>query len=121
MPQMSGPIQCVNDGGTGPLPALVYSFMASTLVSTLVERMKYGAVVYFHTALLINLNFVQERHINVFTWTPSKLFSSTTRKRYVEPRQRVFKLINSLLLAKLEARAVNDSKYLRSPLSRISR
>ncbi|KAJ8700341.1 hypothetical protein PTI98_003375 [Pleurotus ostreatus] len=37
---MSGPIQCVNDGGMGPLPALVYSFMASTLVSTLVERMK---------------------------------------------------------------------------------
>lgn len=43
MSQMSGPIQCVNDGGTGPLPTLVYSFMASTLVSTLVERMKYGA------------------------------------------------------------------------------
>ncbi|KAF4576430.1 hypothetical protein EYR36_004407 [Pleurotus pulmonarius] len=40
---MSGPIQCVNDGGTGPLPALVYSFMASTLVSTLVERMKKDA------------------------------------------------------------------------------
>ncbi|KAF9501029.1 P-loop containing nucleoside triphosphate hydrolase protein [Pleurotus eryngii] len=37
---MSGPIQCGNDGGTGPLPALVYSFMTSTLVSTLVERMK---------------------------------------------------------------------------------
>ncbi|KAG9226452.1 hypothetical protein CCMSSC00406_0003331 [Pleurotus cornucopiae] len=88
---MSGPIQCVNDGGTGPLPALVYSFMASTLVSTLVQRMKYGAVVYFYTALLINLNFVQERHINVFTWTPPKLFSSTTPK--------------------LEARAVNDTSY----------